>query len=284
MQIHLLPARTGWYWIRDAFRVLVRQPVALVAITFLSLLLMSLTVLVPFVGTVAPLVLAPALMVGLMRAIRTTDEGGTPLPSMLFAAFREDGGRAWRALAMLGAINAAATMAALALAAAIDGGFLLELAIGNIDDIEPAAVNETSLWLAAATFVTAYAPVQMAMWYSPLFIAWHRITVGKALFFSLWAVGRNWRAFLVYATGWFAILFSASILLRLAQGAFAAHPFLWSMIMSPISLVLITLMYCSVWPTWRDAVRERSDPDDEIDPDDDDPPDRTSGQEPLPRH
>lgn len=266
MQIRLLPARTGWHWIRDAFALLVRQPIVLVAITFLSLLLMSLSVLVPFFGTIAPLVLAPALVVGLMRAIRTTDEGGTPLPSMLFAAFREDDGRAWRALALLGAVNAAATMGALALAATIDGGVLLKLAIGNIDDIEPAAVNETSLWLAAATFATAYAPIQMAMWYSPLFIAWHRITVGKALFFSLWAVGRNWRAFVVYAISWFAILFSGSIILRLAQGAFATHPFLWSMIVSPISLILITMMYCSVWPTWRDAVREGSAPDEPADP------------------
>lgn len=280
MQIRLLPARTGWYWIREAFTLLVRQPIALVAITFLSLLLMSLSVLVPFAGSIAPLVLAPALMVGLMRAIRTADEGGTPLPSMLFAAFREDGGRAWRALALLGAINAAATMAALALAAAIDGGVLLELATGNVDDIGPATLDETSLWLAAATFVTAYAPVQMAMWYSPLFIAWHRVPVGKALFFSLWAVWRNWRAFLVYAAGWFAILFSGSIILRLVQGAFAAHPFLLSMIMSPLSLVLITAMYCSVWPSWRDAVREASGPDDAGDPGADGPGGRGTVEKP----
>lgn len=254
MRIRPLPASAGWRWVAQGFALLRRQPIALLAITFLNLLLLSLSVLVPLVGSIAPLVLAPALMVGLMRAVRTADEGRMPLPSMLFSAFREDGGRAWRPLLALGAFNAIATMIALALAALFDGGTLMQLATGTIEESASAPLDAGSLWVAAVVFVLAYAPVQMAMWYSPLFVAWHRTPVAKSLFFSLLAVWRNRRAFVVYAIGWFAFAFAGSLVVRAVQAAFGANPFVMSMILSPLSLALITVIYCSFWPTYRDPV------------------------------
>ncbi len=256
MRISALPARAGWRWVMRGFELLRRQPIALLAITFLNLMLLSLSVLIPFVGSIAPLVLAPALMVGLMRAVRTADEGRMPLPSMLFAAFREDGGRAMRPLLLLGLVNAVATMLALALAALFDGGTLMQLATGSLEEAETVALDEVSLWLAAVAFVAAYVPVQMAMWYAPLFVAWHGTPPTKSLFFSLLAVWRNRGAFLVYAIGWFAIAFAGSLVVRAVQGAFGAHPFVMSMILSPLSLALITVIYCSFWPTYSEPVRD----------------------------
>lgn len=261
MRIRSLPALTGWRWVMQGFELLRRQPIALLAITFLNLLLMSFSVLVPLVGSIAPLVLAPALMVGLMRAVRTADEGSLPVPSMLFAAFREDDGRAWRPLLLLGAVNAAATMLALGLAAFADGGTLMRLAAGSIEDAGATTLDEGSLWLAAAVFVVAYIPVQMAMWYAPLFVAWHRTPPAKALFFSMLAVWRNRRAFVVYAIGWFAVAFAGSLVVRMVQGAFGAHPFVLSLILSPLSLALITMIYASFWPTYRDPVSDAEDDD-----------------------
>lgn len=265
MQIRTLPALTGWRWITRGFELLLRRPIALLAITLLNLLLLSLSVIVPFIGSIAPLVLAPALIVGLMRAIGSADDGQMPLPSMLFAAFREDGGRAWRPLLLLGAFNAAATMVALALATLVDDGTLMQLFIGSIEDAESITADAPSLWLAAAVFVAAYTPLQMAMWYAPLFVAWHGTPVTKSLFFSLFAVWRNRRAFIVYAIGWFAIAFAGSFVLRAVHGAFGSNPFLVSMIVSPLSLALITVAYCSFWVTYREPIRD-SQPDGLIDP------------------
>ncbi len=256
--MHVVPlsALAGWRWISRGFALLRRQPIALLAITFLNLLLLSLSVLVPFVGAIAPLVLAPVFMVGLMRAIRTADEGSIPLPSMLFAGFREDGGRALRPLLLLGIANSTATMLALALAALFDGGALMQIATGSIDEADLATLDEASLWLAAAMFVTAYLPVQMAMWYAPLFVAWHRTPALKSLFFSLLAVWRNRRAFLVYGLGWFGIAFVGSLVVRAVQGAFGAHPLVTSMILSPLSLALITAIYCSFWASYSEPIRD----------------------------
>ncbi len=252
MRIRTLAALTGWRWVADGFRVLRRQPIALLAITFLNLLALSVSVLIPLMGSIAPLVLTPALMVGLMHAVRAADRGQMPTPLMLLAAFREDGGRAWRPLLVLGAFNALSTIGALALAAVADGGTLMRLATGQFGADETPV--DGTLMVAAIVFMLAYLPVQMAMWYAPLFIAWQRTPVAQALFFSLVAVWRNRRAFVVYGLGWFGIALAGSMAIRLLQLAFGGSPVLLSMLLSPLSLLLITAVYCSFWATWRDVI------------------------------
>lgn len=41
-------------------------------------------------------------------------------------------------------------------------------------------------------------PMVLAFWFAPLLTAWNAIPPAKSLFFSLVAVWRNWRAFLLY--------------------------------------------------------------------------------------
>lgn len=253
MQINPLRAATGWRWVRDGFSLLRRQPIALLAITFLNLMLLSLSVVIPLVGAVSPLVLTPALMVGLMHAVRSAEAGQMPSPGLLFAGFRDAGGTAWRPLLVLGGFNAAATLAALALAALADGGTLMRLATGQAGADEVGA-DDSSMLYAAIVFVLVYTPIQMAMWYAPLFAAWHKVPPAKALFFSFFAVWRNKWAFLVFGAGWFAVAFLASLAVRLLDSLLGDSPVLLSMLLSPLSLVLITAVYCSFWASYRDAV------------------------------
>ncbi|TXL68244.1 BPSS1780 family membrane protein [Zeimonas arvi] len=259
MQINPLRAATGWRWVRDGFSLLRRQPIALLAITFLNLMLLSLSVVIPLVGAVSPLVLTPALMVGLMHAVRSAEAGRMPSPGLLFAGFRDAGGTAWRPLLVLGGFNAAATLAALALAALADGGTLMRLATGQAGADEMGA-DDSSMLYAAIVFVLVYTPIQMAMWYAPLFAAWHKVPPAKALFFSFFAVWRNKWAFLVFGAGWFAVAFLASLAVRLLDSLLGDSPVLLSMLLSPLSLVLITAVYCSFWASYRDAVVDAQTP------------------------
>lgn len=176
-----------------------------------------------------------------------------PSPGLLFAGFRDAGGTAWRPLLVLGGFNAAATLAALALAALADGGTLMRLATGQAGADEVGA-DESSMLYAAVVFVLVYTPIQMAMWYAPLFAAWHKVPPAKALFFSFFAVWRNKWAFLVFGAGWFAVAFLASLAVRLLDSLLGDSPVLLSMLLSPLSLVLITAVYCSFWASYRDAV------------------------------
>lgn len=262
MQIHTLPAMTGWRWVTGGFRLLRRQPVALLALTFLNIVLLSVSSVVPLIGPMLPMVLSPVLAVGLMHGMRCADGGGMPTPWMLFEGFRVAGGRAWKPLLLLGVLNAAATLGALALAALADGGTLLELAAGPAPPDAAPPVGD-SLVMAVLVFLLAYTPVQIAFWYAPLFVAWHGIGVGKALFFSYIAVLRNLRAFVVYSAGWFALALVVSLAIQALVVALQGSALLLSWVISPLSLIALAALYCSFWPTYRDAVAA---PGQEIEP------------------
>ncbi|UCE30960.1 MAG: hypothetical protein JSW68_13110 [Burkholderiales bacterium] len=252
MQVVKLPAGTGWRWVGGGFALLRRQPLAVIALTFLFLMALSLTTLL---GGFMPLALAPLFSVGLMHVLRAVDSGQPATPALLIRQFQDDGGSAWKRLLVLGAINLLVTLGVLALAALADGGALMRLITGGLELDDP-ALADGSMLTAAIVFLVAYTPVQMAMWYAPLFTAWHGVSPPKALFFSLVAVWRNRWAFVVYILGWFGILLAATLTLRMIGGLLAADSMVLSLLVSPISLLLVTALYASFWPTYRDAVRD----------------------------
>lgn len=253
MQIARLPARTGFRWVLDGFRILRRQPIALVAIVFMNLALMALSMLVPLVGSLGPLILTPLFMVGMMEAARMAEAGTNPSPATLFIGFRAQSGQAWKPLVLLGVINALATLLALAVSILAGGDLLMDLASGRKNPNDP-AVSESALLGAAFAFAIVYLPVQLATWYAPLFIAWDRVPLVKAMFFSIAAILRNKWAFLTYALGWVAVAVIASLVLRLLNSLLAGSPTLWSIVLTPLWLIGITAVYCSFWSTYRDAV------------------------------
>ena len=253
MQIASLPAAIGRRWAFEGFSLLRRFPVPLLAITFLYLLVLMTTTLIPVVGPIAPMVLTPVFAIGIMHAARSADRGELPTPQMLFAGFRDAGGRAWRPLLVLGGVNAVSTLAALAAGSLADSGTLLHIATGQAPTEDP-SLGDTSLVLASLLFLVVYTPVQAALWYAPMFVAWHRISPPKALFFSAVAVLRNKGAFAVYLLTWFVVALVASLAIQALKLLVGDAPLLLSMVLSPLSLVVLTALYCSFWPTYRDAV------------------------------
>ncbi|MEK9777115.1 MAG: BPSS1780 family membrane protein, partial [Quisquiliibacterium sp.] len=210
MQISTLPASTGRRWALEGFTLLRRFPMPLFALTFVYLMILMLSTLLPLVGSVAPMLLTPLVAIGMMHAIRSADRDQAPTLRMLFAGFSDAGGKAWPPLLLLGLMNVASTIAALALAALADGGTLMRVATGAASATDP-ALRETSIVWAALAFLLLYTPVQAALWYAPMFVAWHRITPLKAMFFSLIAVLRNKGAFLAYLLTWFVVALVASL-------------------------------------------------------------------------
>jgi len=253
MQVQKLPAKAGFGWVVDGFRLLRRRPLALLAITFLYLVALVLSTAVPLVGPFAPLLLTPLLAVGVMHAVRTADEGQNPNLNALFLGLRDDEGRAWKRLLILGLLNVVATLLALALASLSDGGTLLRIATGQVepDEVEPGG---TSLLVAALTFLAAYTPLQMGLWFAPLFVAWHGVGPAKAVFFSFFAVLRNKGAFLVYALGWFLVAIVTSLFLQIFNLVSGGSTLLFSLILSPLSLGIFAALYCSFWSSYRGVV------------------------------
>lgn len=266
MQVRVLPSLSGWRWVASGFALLRRQPVALLALNFLNLVLLTFSSMVPLVGTLLPMALSTVFAVGLMTGMRAADNGVMPTPWMLFAGFSAGGGRAWKPLLVLGVINAVCTLGALVLSALADGGVLLHLAAGSIAGQPPRPAEGMEMVGAILLFLVAYTPVQTAMWYAPLFVAWHGMSVPKALFFSFVAVLRNLRAFFVYASGWFALVTALSLLIQMLVTAMGASALLLSWVLSPLSLIVLSALYCSFWATYRDVVAEDLPPAAEPEP------------------
>jgi hypothetical protein len=256
MQVSLASAALGWKWVTDGFGLLRRHPLALLGLTVLFLFTIIIPTVIPVIGGFAPLLLTPALSVGYMQAVRTAESGRMPTPWMLYDGFRAQGGRDARPLLLLGLINCVLTVAVLAITMLADGGTLFRIATGTINGDDP-ALAESGLLFAAIVFLLLYTPVQMAMWYAPMFVAWHRLQPVKALFYSLVGVWRNKRAFLVYMVGWFGVAVAISVAVQIVKLVLPAN--LMPLLLSPLSLVMLAALYCSFWPAYRDVVRDGPD-------------------------
>lgn len=246
----------GLLWLSEGLRIMSKQPIALFALTFLSLAIMVLPSIVPLLGTVISLALQPAIYVGLMTAIRAADNGLSPHPRMLFSAFTADQGQGWQPLLMLGAVNATLSVLVFGVAQLFMSTDRLS-AMSESAGRDAAVAGLTDTIWSMGIFALLFAPVQMALWYSPLFVAWHKIPVGKALFFSVVAVWRNKGAFVTLFLGWFVILFVVVLALQILILGLGLASTLMSMLIAPLSMLLIAAAYCSFWISYKDVIREQ---------------------------
>ena len=90
MKLNIVPAKTGVLWVRQGIQTFWRQPIALSGLFFIFMAVMSLSSLLPLVGSVLALALLPAATLGLMAAAREASLGKFPLPTVLLSALRAD--------------------------------------------------------------------------------------------------------------------------------------------------------------------------------------------------
>ncbi len=254
MQILRQPAARGFVWLTEGLQLVGKQPIALFAMVFLTLMGMSLpAIIIPVVGPLISVAILPALYVGLMHAIRAAERGEVPNPGMLISAFKPAAGNVWQPLIMLGAINAVLTNVMIALVYLMGQPDLMSLSEADREAV--AMQDPMALLTPLLLFAVLYTPIQMAFWYAPLFVAWHRTPVGKSIFFSIVAVWRNKGAFAALFLGWFGVIVLAAVVLRLLVGALDMSSTMASIIISPLSLLGLTAAYCSFWVSYRDVIR-----------------------------
>lgn len=194
MQARLLPAARGAYWIAAGFRLYRRNPPLLTTLTLGYLLMVVLFGQFQPVGPfLLPLIL-PMLTAVIANGCRVVDQGLAR--SELALGLREQR----TALLKLGGLHLAGTLAILAIDMLLQGGDSAgssggrERTDGGFNPLAEAQV----LWHMLRLLLIAM-PMLLAFWFAPLLTAWDALPAAKSLFFSLVAVWRNWRAFLVYA-------------------------------------------------------------------------------------
>ncbi len=205
--------------------------------------------IVPVIGVLLASLAIPGLSVGLMQAARNVERGQPVGIQTLYGSLRDNA----RTLIALGALYLCCTLGALALSSLVDGGALLKFMLSN-SRAERALIEDADFTLSALFIMLLMAPVLMAWWFAPVLAAWHRLGVGKALFFSFIACWMNWRPFLVYGLG---LLIVAGILPGVLLGILllvmpGAANLVTALVTMPMVLVIAPTIFASFYASYRD--------------------------------
>lgn len=205
--------------------------------------------IVPVIGVVVASLAIPGLSVGLMQAARNLERGQPIGLQTLYGSLKENA----RTLIALGALYLACTLGILGLSALVDGGDFLKFMLSS-SRAERAALEDADFILPALFITLLMTPVLMAYWFAPVLAAWHRLTLGRSLFFSFVACWMNWRPFLAYGIG--LVLFAGilpgvvlGLLLLLFPGAAS---FITALVTIPMVLVVAPTIFASFYACYRD--------------------------------
>jgi hypothetical protein len=248
MQLKLAQARDGYTWFRQGFWLFKKNPLAFLMLVFFYIFVAQFAILIPVFGVFIILVLTPALTVGFMTACQMVIRGERVLPTVYLIGLKDLGQVVRMNLLKLGTVYAFLVLIlSLVASSFIDFQQLIPMLT---EQKQPTIREVRELYFGLGVGMILYVPVAMLMWFSPVLIAWEKMSVGQALFSSWMACWTNRAAFIVYLIIWscliIAVPFFAEAILDGLQLR-AAIPF----IIPPYSMGALTVLYCSFFATWK---------------------------------
>jgi len=250
-----LPASTGWLWIKQGFALFRKQPGGLSTLFLGYMFVMIFLSLLPVLGQFVPLMLVPVFSIAFMRACVDIEQNKRITPLLLLSGFRKP---AFTPLFALGTLYLAAAAAAVAVSTLADDGMLAKFLMGRIEP-DAQALKDANLSGAILLALAVYVPAAMAFCFAAPLIYWQQMGLGKAIFFSFFAVLRALRAFITFALGWFGIVMGVSVMVVLILGTSE----LATTLMVPVSVVLTVVLNCSLYASYRQIFGVPPQPDTE---------------------
>lgn len=250
MKLNVVPASTGALWVRHGMRTFWKQPLALSGLFFMFMMIMSLSSLVPVVGSFVALALLPAASLGLMAATREVDSGKFPMPHVLATGLRS-GKERKRDMLILGVLYALGFVGVMMVSALVDGGEFARLYLMGDDlDMDTIAKPEfqDAMWLS----MLLYLPLSALFWHAPALVHWYGVPAIKSMFFSLVACLRNWRAFVVFGLVWIMVSVGTALIITLITGLLGNNDFA-SAALLPAMLMMAAMFFCSTYFSFRDC-------------------------------
>ena len=250
MKLNLVPASTGFQWVKAGIRTFFRQPLALGGLFFMFMGAVSILAIIPVLGNLLALVLLPAATLGLMAAARLAADGVFPMPRVLGTAFAA-GKQRMASMLKLGVFYAASFIVMLAFTALADGGQFARVYLGQTDLTQEMASSpafQNALWVA----LVFYVPLAAAFWHAPALVHWHGISPVKSLFFSVMACWKNKGALLVFGMGWVGMFvlggILTSVVVSLAGGGALARG-----LVMPAVMLMASMFFSSLYFTSQDS-------------------------------
>jgi len=263
MRLQTVPARQGIVWVRQGFRAFFRQPLAFAGLFATFLFAAFACALVPEIGTFIAVGLLPLVSVGFMLATRIALAGAYPTPRVFIEPLRASR-KQMIAMIQLGVGYALATLAIMWLSDVLDGGAFEDL-------MEALPAGQTTPEAAAAKMVAdprielgvflrfALAGLlSVPFWHAPALVHWDGHGWAKALFSSTIACWRNKGAFAMYSLTWFGVIMLIGIISNLAFALLGLMQVM-AVALVPISLMLTTIFYVSLYFTFADCFVDDAD-------------------------
>ena len=210
MQVIDTETRASWQWLKDAFGLFRRQPLAWLGLIGAWLLASLFCVLVPFIGFSTMHLLQPAFFAGFMLACRDQEAGKPVMAAHLFAAFHL-GHKTLRALLMIGAIGLLiGTLLSLAL---VGLGMPTQFPRdpNGLPDMQAlSTLMQGKEWIAILGFFLTL--LQMGIfWFVPPLLAFKPMLPSHALRWSFFAFLSNLLPMIIFGLVMLATFFMAAI-------------------------------------------------------------------------
>ena len=191
--MRVVPAKNGWFWLLKGFALFRKSPVMWLFLVFTYWIAVALLGQIRYLGLATSTVLLPAFSVSFMAMCAVLERGGMLRPALLFSGFQSG----LATLIALGVLYLLSVVAVLGIASLADAGALLQWVFYGQEPPQE-VLRDGSVSRALVFAALAGAPVLMAFWFAPVLAAWNRMGAAQSLFYSFFAVWRNWRAFVVY--------------------------------------------------------------------------------------
>lgn len=187
-----VPTGNGWTWIADAWALFRAGAGTWIAIVLVLAVIYAVLGILPLVGAVAGMVLAPVFTGGLMAASRNAAEGHLQFADA-FAGFRQRFG----ALATVGVVSLVATVAIVFIASVVTGVGMFSVLNGATTPEQLARVGIT-LALTLLVMLALMLPLIMAIWFAPALIVFHDLAAVEAMKASVLGSAKNMLPFFLY--------------------------------------------------------------------------------------
>ena len=230
---------------KQGFGLFRKQPGGMSMLFLGYMVCMLLVSIIPLLGQLLPVILVPIFSVAFAQGCLNIDQGKRVLPNLLLSGFRKP---ALPVLFGLGVLYLIMAIVAIGASSLVDGGTLWQLVTGQLNpQTSPEVIRESNIGSAILLTMAMSIPALMAFFFAAPLIYWQHVSLGKALFFSFFAVWRSLSAFIVLASTWFAISIVTSQLLFMIVGRTPMA----IQLMMPLSMILTVIMHCSFYAAYR---------------------------------
>ena len=246
-----IPAITGWHWLKQGAGLFRKQPAALTTLLFANILISIGISAVPLLGPMIAVVLIPSFSMAFMKACLMIENGERVTPGVLLTGFRQP---LVKDLCKVGLIYLAVSLLmALITRFAVDPGFWEQVARQGREGGQPQVAGSDIL--AMFMIFGLDVAVLMSLCFAAPLTYWQKMTAGKAVFYSFFAVLRSARVFIVLLLAWFAIFFGICMVITLLLGAsnMTRVVIMW------LIFLFILLLQCSMYVGYRQIFGKPAD-------------------------